>query len=157
MWGTALLPVATWLIVTPGASYPIRGATPLVIREMGGSLSQLEQLCAVAPGHPIVLASTSSHFGSLRVMCDEPVVLALYSPSPKSLTQMAEVFGAQPVVLTRDTTWFTWTTDPQVVVNSTVRQSGYQLGGLPRTYIDRDYEWYAGIVNEDGTLTPVAP
>ena len=153
---TALLPITTWIIIAPGAEQvPIRGATPLVIREMGGSLAQLEDLCALAPGRPIVLAGTSSHFGSLRVMCDEPVVLALVAPTEESLAQMAEIFGEQPVVLTRDTTWFTWSEDPSVVVESKVRQAGYQLGGIPRTYIDRDYEWYAGIVNEDGSLTPL--
>ena len=156
-WLIALLPISTWIIIAPGDDYPIRGATPLVVREMGGSLDQLTSLCDLAPGHPIVLAGTSSHFGSLRVMCDQPVVLALVAPTPTALAAMAQEFGAQPVVLTRDTTWFTWSTDPAVVVNSTVRQSGYQLGGIPRTYIDRDYAWYAGLVNDDGTLTPVAP
>jgi len=157
VWVTALLPVTSWVIIDLGASYPIRGATPLVVREMGGSLSQLNELCALAPGHPIVLAGTSSHFGSVRVMCDEPVVLALVPPTPETLAEMAEVFGEQPVVLTRDTTWFTWSEEPSVVVTSTVRQAGYQLGGIPRTYIDRGYEWYAGIVGEDGTLTPLEP
>jgi len=157
VWLTALLPITSWVIVDPGTSYPVRGATPLVIREMGGSLSQLEGLCAVAPGRPIVLAGTSSHFGSLRVMCDEPVVLALVSPTPSALAEMAKVFGTEPVVFTRDTSWFTWENEPHVVVSSTVRQAGYQLGGIPRTYIDRDYEWYAGIVNEDGSLSPIEP
>lgn len=153
---TALLPISTWVIITPDAEVvPVRGATPLVVREMGGSLAQLEDLCAIAPGKPIVLASTSSHFGSLRVMCDEPVVLALVAPTQDALAQMTEVFDEQPVVLTRDTTWFTWTEDPSVLVESTVRQSGYYLGGLPRTYIDRNYQWYAGTINEDGTLTPI--
>jgi len=154
---TALLPITTWIMVTPGLNPPVRGATPLVVREMGGSLTQLQQLCALAPGHPIVLASTSSHFGSLRVMCDEPVVLALTAPSAEALAQMTDIFGAEPVVLTRDTTWFTWSEDPQVLVSSTVKQAGYQLGGIPRTYIARDYEWYAGFVNADGTLTPLTP
>jgi len=157
VWLTALLPIASWIIVDPGVSYGIRGATPLVVREMGGSLSQLERLCALAPGHPIVLAGTSSHFGSLRVMCDEPVVLALGAPTPESLTQMAQIFGEQPVVLTRDTTWFTWEENPQVVVSSKVRQAGYKLQGIPTTYFDRDYEWYAGLVNEDGSLSPIEP
>lgn len=157
VWLTALLPITSWVIVDPGTSYPVRGATPLVIREMGGSLDQLNGLCALAPGHPIVLASTSSHFGSLRVMCDEPVVLALVAPTPETLAAMTQVFGEAPVVLTRDASWFTWDEDPQVVVSSRVRQAGYQLGGIPRTYIDRDYDWYAGIVNDDGSLTPVAP
>jgi len=157
VWATAILPLTTWIIVDPGADYPVRGATPLVIREMGGSRAQLDALCDLAPGHPIILAGTSSHFGSLRVMCDEPVVLALVAPTTDSLKQMAEIFDEAPVVLTRDTTWFTWTDDPSVVVQSTVRQAGYHLGGIPRTYIDRDYGWYAGIVNPDGTLTPIAP
>ena len=157
VWVTALLPLYTWIGFDPGSDQPFKGASPLVIREMGGSLTQLEQLCALAPGHPIVLAGTSSHFGSLRVMCDEPVVLALTAPTPDSLSKMATVFGEQPVVLTRDTSWFTWTTTPEVLVSSTVRQAGYQLGAIPSTYIDRDYAWYAGIVNDDGTLTPIAP
>jgi hypothetical protein len=70
---------------------------------------------------------------------------------------MAEIFGEQPVVLTRDTTWFTWDEDPSIGVESTVRQAGYQLQGIPRTYFDRNYEWFAGLVNEDGSLTPVEP
>jgi hypothetical protein len=157
VWLTALLPITSWIIIDPTVSYGIRGATPLVVREMGGSLSQLEELCDLAPGHPIVLAGTSSHFGSLRVMCDEPVVLALSAPTEKSLAQIKEIFGETPVVLTRDTSWFAWDADPQIVVSSTVRQSGYQLQGIPRTYFDRDYEWYAGLVNDDGSLTPIAP
>jgi len=157
VWVTALLPITSWVIVDPGASYPVRGATPLVVREMGGSLAQLDELCALAPGHPIVLASTSSHFGSLRVMCDEPVVLALAPPTQETLAAMTAEFGATPVVLTRDTSWFTWDEEPSVVVSSVVRQYGYQLGGIPRTYIDRSYEWYAGIVTEDGSLEAIAP
>jgi len=157
VWLTALLPIASWLIIDPSVSYGIRGATPLVVREMGGSLSQLEELCDIAPGHPIVLAGTSSHFGSLRVMCDEPVVLALTAPTQKSLSQMKEIFGETPVVLTRDTSWFAWDEDPQIVVSSTVRQAGYQLQGIPRTYFDRDYQWYAGLVNDDGSLAPIGP
>ncbi|MGC4175570.1 hypothetical protein [Demequina sp.] len=155
VWLTALLPLSTWVIIDTSLEYGVRGPTPLVIREMGGSLDQMNELCAIAPGHPIVLAGTSSHFGSLRVMCDEPVVLALSAPTKESLAQMAQIFGEQPVVLTRDTTWFEWQADPSVLVSSTVRQSGYQLGGLPRTYIDRDYEWYAGLVTDDGTLAPI--
>ena len=83
---------------------------------------------------------------------DEPVVLALVAPTKESLAEMARIFGEQPVVLTRDTTWFTWTEEPTVLVESRVRQAGYHLGGIPRTYIDRDYEWFAGLVNEDGSL-----
>jgi hypothetical protein len=154
---TALLPLTSWVIVDPTLSYGVRIASPLWVREMGGSLTQLNELCELAQGRPIVLAGTSSHFGSLRVMCDQPVVLALVPPTTETLSSMTEVFGTEPVVLTRDTTWFTWDEEPSVVVTSTVTQAGYQLGGIPRTYIPRDYEWYAGIVGADGTLSPITP
>jgi len=153
----ALLPVASWISIQPGADQPVLGATPLVIRELGGSRDQMHALCDVAPGHPIVLAGTSSHFGSLRVMCDEPVVLALVAPTPESLAAMAQIFGTTPVVLTRDTTWFEWTSTPSVVVTSTVRQSSYTLGGIPREYFKSNYSWYAGLVRASGQLTPIPP
>lgn len=155
VWLIVLLPVSTWIVVDPGSSYPVRGATPLVIRELGGARAQLHALCDVADGRPIVLAGPSSHFGSLRVMCDVPVVLALVTPTSESLEQMAAAFGTAPVVLTDSPEQFEWTTDPLVAVESRVRQSGYRLQGLPNTYIDRDYAWYAGVVGEGGVLSPV--
>lgn len=153
----ALLPVASWISIQPGAERPVQGAVPLVVREMGGSRAQLHALCDLAPGHPIVLAGTSSHFGSLRVMCDEPVVLALVAPTPETLVEMTRIFGTAPVVLTRDTTWFDWTQTPSVVVTSAVRQTSYTLGGIPRGYFDRTYTWYAGLVTPTGQVTPVPP
>ncbi|WP_156162203.1 hypothetical protein [Demequina iriomotensis] len=152
-----VLPLTTWVSIMPGAALPVSGATPVFIREMGGAYEQITALCEVAPDRPIILAGTSSHFGSLRVMCDEPTVLALASLTPAQLVDMAAVWDTAPVVLTRDVDWFDWSAEPEAVVTSTVRQTSYTLQGIPRTYFDRSYTWYAGIVGEDGVLTPVAP
>ncbi|WP_156155898.1 hypothetical protein [Demequina phytophila] len=151
----ALLPLTTWVSIAPGSDLPVSAATPVFVREMGGAYSQLEDLCAVAPDRPIVLAGTSSHFGSLRVMCDEPTVLALAALEPDQVARLAEAWETAPVVLTRNPEWFEWTTEPAPVVQSTVRQASYELQGIPRTYFDRSYSWYAGIVGEDGVLEPV--
>ncbi|WP_156163560.1 hypothetical protein [Demequina subtropica] len=151
-----VLPLTTWVSISPGDDLPISAATPVFVREMGGAYGQLTALCDVAPDRPIILAGTSSHFGSLRVMCDEPTVLALGALDPDQLATMAESWEAAPVVLTRDPSWFEWTEAPGVVVASTVEQAGYTLQSIPRTYFVRDYQWYAGIVGDDGVLEPVA-
>jgi len=157
VWLIALLPITTWIVIDPGASYPVRGATPLVIRELGGARAQLHALCDVVDGRPVVLVGPASHYGPLRVMCDVPVVLALVTPTQQSLAQMASEFGEAPVVLTQKPEDVQWTADPQVLVESNVRQSGYRLQGLPNTYIDRDYAWYAGVVADGGVLEPISP
>ncbi len=151
-----VLPLTTWVSLAPGSDLPVSAATPVFVREMGGAYDQLEELCAVAPDRPIILAGTSSHFGSLRVMCDEPTVLALAALDPDEVATMAGAWDTAPVVLTRNPEWFEWASEPAVVVESSVRQASYELQGIPRTYFDRRYSWYAGIVGEDGTLEPIA-
>ncbi len=152
-----VLPLSTWVSLAPGSDLPVSAATPVFVREMGGAYAQLEGLCAVAPDRPIILAGTSSHFGSLRVMCDEPTVLVLAETEPEQVAAMAEAWDTAPVVLTRNPEWFEWAEEPAVVLQSTVRQASYELQGIPRTYFDRRYSWYAGLVAEDGTLEPVSP
>ncbi len=152
-----VLPLSTWVAVNPGEAHPISAATPVFVREMGGARDQLADLCAVAPDRPIILAGTSSHFGSLRVMCDQPTVLALASLSPAQVAQIASAWDTAPVLLTRNADWFEWTAEPPVIQRSTVRQASYTLQAIPHTYFDRDYAWVAGIVGDDGRLVPVTP
>lgn len=155
--GFVVLPLTTWISLKPGDEQPVSAAVPVFVREMGGARDQLADLCALAPGRPIILAGTSSHFGSLRVMCDQPTVLALAELEPEQVATMAQAWETAPVVLTRNPEWFEWTVEPSVVQRSSIRQASYSLQEIPRTYFDRSYEWYAGIVGDDGTLTPVEP
>lgn len=150
------LPLSTWLSIVPGDEYPLSSAVNVTSREMIGARTQLDQLCAIDPGRPVVLVGTSSHFGSLRVMCDVPVVLMLSSPTPEALAEMAEAWDRAPLVLTREVDDVAWTAEPAVVVESTVTQAGYSLQRLPRTFVERSYRWYAGVIGDTGEVEPVA-
>ena len=152
-----LAPLTAWVSIMPHDSKPISTATNVTTREMLGARDQLNDLCDVAGDRPIVLAGTSSHFGSLRVICDQPVVLALVQPTPETLVAMTAVWGQAPVVLTQTADWFEWDGgSPSPSVESTVRTSSYTLQRIPRTFSDRGFTWYAGIVNADGSLESLA-
>lgn len=150
-----LLPLTTWFSVSGDSEFPVTTATNVSSREMSGAREQLDALCAIEPGRPIVLVGTSSHYGSLRVTCDVPVVLSLAAPTAAELAQMASVWDQAPVVLTREVADVPWTTDPHVVVESQVRHSAHTLQRIPTSYIERNYRWYAGVVGDLGTVQPV--
>ncbi len=150
-----LLPLTSWLSIVPGAEYPISGAVNVTTREMIGARDQLNDLCAIEPGRPIVLVGTSSHYGSLRVMCDAPVVLELRDPTEDQLAEVASAFGQAPLVLTRQGDSVPWTETPSIVVDSKVSHSAYTLQGIPRSLLNRNYSWYAGIVTSTGEVAPV--
>jgi len=153
-----LAPLTSWVSVIPGDDLPVSAATNVTTREMIGARDQLNELCDIVGDRPIVLAGSSSHFGSLRVMCDQPVVLALVEPTAQTLIEMTAAWGQAPVVFTRNTDWFEWDGGlPAPAVDSTVRTSSYSLQRIPRTYSDREYTWYAGIVTSTGTLSPIGP
>ena len=128
----------------------------VLTREMAGARAQVDELCAVVGNRPIVLYGTSSHFGTLRTRCDVPLVLALEAPTPESLREMTAIWGAAPVVLTRQPDDLTWTTSPAVVVDSTVYQAEFRLQGIPRTMSVSDYRWFAGVPDASGELEPLA-
>ena len=150
-----LLPLATWFSVGSDTDVPVAAATNVTSREMSGAHEQLERLCAIEPGRPIVLVGTSSHYGSLRVMCDVPVVLSLAAPTATELAHMASVWDQAPVVLTREVDDVPWTEEPSVVVESQVRHSAYALQRIPTSYIERNYRWYAGVIDASGEVEPV--
>lgn len=152
-----LLPLTTWFSFSATDDPPVAAATNVTSREMGGAHEQLTQLCAIEPGRPIVLVGTSSHYGSLRVMCDAPVVLSLSAPTVTELAQMAQVWDLAPVVLTREVDDVPWAEDPRVIVDSQVRHSAYALNKIPTSYIERNYRWYAGVVTTSGVVEPISP
>lgn len=147
-------PLTTYISIRPFADEPLRAAAYTYVREQEGARAQLDALCAVADGRPIILAGTSSHYGSLRVMCDVPVVLALEAPTPETLREATRVWGEPPVVLTMSPDWF-WEDPPTPVVTSTTVQGNYALQHMPWSTQVREFTWYAGIVSADGTLTPL--
>lgn len=149
-------PVTTYISIRPAEQYPVTVAAYAYVREQQGARAQIDALCRVADGRPIILAGSSSHFGSLRVMCDVPVVLALEKPTPTTLQRATEIWGEAPVVLTRDSTWF-WESAPAPVVTSTTFQGEYALQRMPRMTSTRDFTWFAGVVGPDGALTPLNP
>jgi len=152
-----LLPLTTWVSIVPDDRFPVATATPVTTREMLGARAQINGLCDLADGRPIILAGTSSHFGSLRTVCNVPVVLALRAPTTDTLATLSAQWDRTPLVLTREPDWFTWTTAPSVVLESTVVQAGYSLQRIPRSVIRRGYNWHAGLVTAQGEVTPVTP
>lgn len=149
------LPVTAWLSFEPRESYPVSVAMHVATREMAGARAQVDELCAVVGDRPIVLYGTSSHFGTLRTRCDVPLVLALEAPTPESLRKMSAIWGAAPVVLTRQPEDLAWTANPGIVVDSTVEQAEYRLQGIPRTVAVHEYLWYAGVPDASGELVPL--
>jgi hypothetical protein len=149
-------PVTTYVSIRPSADDPVLPAVYTYVQEQDGARAQIDSLCDVADGRPIILAGTSSHFGSLRVMCDVPVVLALDAPTPETLQQATEIWGVPPVVLTQESDWF-WETAPAPVVTATMYQGEYALQHMPRYRSQRNFTWYAGIVTTDGSLTALNP
>ncbi|WP_159449584.1 hypothetical protein [Demequina sp. NBRC 110057] len=154
--GMVALPLTTWVSIDAGAEYPIASAVNVTTREMNGARDMIDGLCALDDGRPIVLVGTSEMYGGLRVMCDEPVVLALSAPTEEQLVEMADAWGEQPFVVTRQVDDVPWTDTPEPVLAAQVKHSSYTLGRLPRTLINRDYTWYAGVVNEDGSVAPLS-
>ena len=149
-------PVSTYLSLRPGHEHPVSVAVYAFTREQVGARAQIDDLCDVIDGRPVVLAGSPGYFGSIRVMCDVPVVLALVAPSPETLTSMARVWGEQPVVVTQEPDWL-WEETPAPVIESTTRKGEFALQHMPRLVSSADAVWYAGVVQQDGLVAPLAP
>ncbi|GMA36480.1 hypothetical protein GCM10025876_26840 [Demequina litorisediminis] len=154
--GIVALPLTTWVSILPSAEYPLSSAVNVTTREMIGARDMIDGLCGLDEGRPIVLVGTSELYGGLRVMCDEPVVLALAAPTQEQIVEMTEAWGEAPLILTRQVGDVPWSTAPSPVLTATVQHSAYTLQRLPRTLMDRDYTWYAGVATELGAVEPVA-
>jgi hypothetical protein len=149
-----LAPVTAWVSYVPDDEFPVTAAAPVFTREMAGARAEMDSLCDLADGRPVVLAGTSSHFGSIRVTCDVPVVLALVAPTPETLVAMTDAWGLAPVVLTRSPEWFEWTSpDPAPAFTATSTQANYALQRIPGVTFTRTHHWHAGLVTDTGELT----
>ena len=146
----AAAPLTTWISVSQ-PSGPGLGATSAIwLAEQRGAREQVDTLCPFVDGRPVVLVGTPSVFGTIRVACDVPVVLAL---TPDDVKKIAAGFGAQPVVLTRTIEKVPWVETPVVAsFDSTVHYSSSSLSGLPAAQAPERFAWYIGDALPDGTV-----
>jgi hypothetical protein len=149
-------PVTTFISVKLDDDLKVAASPYLYVREQGGARAQIDQLCDVIDGRPVVLAGSAGYFGSIRVMCDVPVVLALVDLDPEALERMSQEWGQQPVVITQHPETV-WEETPAPLFESTYYSGQYALQYLPRTKQRSASTWYAGTVEADGTVTPMAP
>jgi hypothetical protein len=149
------LPLTTWLSINPAADVPVSVAVNATTREWGGARTQIEELCELADGRPVVLLGSSSHFGSIRTMCEVPVVLGLTAITPESMREISAAWGQAPVILTRDERKVTWTEPPGYASETTAFYSRYTLQDLPRSNYSATYRWFAGLATADGTVAPL--
>lgn len=133
-----------------------QGRPVIAAKEHDGARAELDELCRVIDGRPVVLSGSSGYFGTIRVMCDVPVVLALAPVESDALAGMARVWGEQPVVVTRDATTV-WDAEPAPLFTSTSARGEYALQHMPRIAAESTSTWYVGVVEADGTVTPMVP
>ena len=149
-------PMSTYVTVRLGDANPVSVTPYVYVKEQSGARAEIDNLCRIIDGRPVILSGSSGYFGTIRVMCDVPVVLALVPLEQDAIAGMASVWGREPVVLTRnpDTVW---STTPAPVFTGTITSGQYSLQRLPRLKVEPTSTWYAGTVGTDGTVTPIAP
>lgn len=151
------LPMTTWISIKPGDEYPVAPAVYVWNIEQFRALDVSTDLCDVIDGRPVVLAGKSQYFGTIRIMCDVPEVLALVDPEPEALAQMAEIWGEAPVVLTQDPALVGGDEATVPIVDTIIYRGQYALQHMPRVNSKEQSLWYAGVVQPDGSVEPVVP
>lgn len=153
MLSTAALVVpilSTWVSLRPGDDHPIGVAIYAFTREQAGARAIADSLCTAVGDSPVVLVGSSQYYGTVRVMCDVPVVLALETPTADALAQMAQVWHRPPVVITQDSSLF----DPlaRPIITGTIDRGEYALQHMPRLTNRHEEKWFVADVTADGTL-----
>ncbi len=143
------------LSISPYLYAPEQGGT-FYMKHPSGARAEIDELCRIIDGRPVILSGSSGYFGTIRVVCDVPVVLALEPLETDSLARMAKVWVQEPVVVTRSPETV-WTSPPAPVYSGSSVRGEYALQHLPRLAAESVSTWYAGVVEPDGTVTPIAP
>ncbi len=149
----AASPLTTWISVSQPSGWRLGATSAIWLAEQRGAREQVDTLCSYVDGRPVVLVGTASHFGTIRVACDVPIVLSLRALTPDAVKKIAAGFGAEPVVLTRsvdDIPWVATPAGPSFV--STVHYSSSSLSGLPAAQGPDEYAWYVGTALPDGAV-----
>lgn len=149
----AASPLTTWISVSQPTGWGLGATSAIWLAEQRGAREQVDTLCSYVDGRPVVLVGTPSHFGTIRVACDVPVVLSLRALTPDAVRAITAGYGADPVVLTRtvgDVPWAETPTAPSFV--STVHYSSSSVSGLPAAQGSDRFAWYIGIALPDGSV-----
>jgi len=153
----AAAPLTTWVSVSQPSGRGLGATSAIWLAEQRGARAQVDALCSFIDGRPVILVGTPSLFGTIRVACDVPVVLALRPLTPAATKQIATALGAEPVVLTRavgDVPWVETPAEPSFV--STVHYSSSSLSGLPAAQAPEQFAWFYGLALADGFVESVA-
>ena len=157
----ALAPVVTWFYSAPADGVPLGVTSALFVPEQSGARQEMAELCDYVDGRPVVLMDSSGgswYFGTIRVMCDVPVVLVFGPLTSENLGEMAAAFGEEPVVLARSTGGVPWASPPEgPTLESRWNYTASSLGTAPREVVPEDSSWYVGDVGPDGAVTAVRP
>jgi len=155
----AIFPVLAWCTYAPGMNWsPIIPTSAVYLPEQMGARNQVDILCSYADGHPVILAGTSSHFGTIRVSCEVPVVLVQGEIYATNLREASAVWEEAPVVLTEHPENVPWTTTPSSpTFEATARYATGALLSLPVEVSSERFHWYVGNVLPDGMVEFVPP
>ncbi len=150
----AAAPFTTWYAITHQDGWGIKVTNALGVAEQKNARAQIDELCAYIDGRPVILAGTASHFGTIRVACDVPVVLALTDLSKDDIAKMESRYQGETVVLTRTLSQVPWATTPTTpTFHSRVYYSTSSLRGLPfQAAAKQDFDWYVGVARPDGSV-----
>ncbi len=153
-----LAPVITWFPFAPGVtSFPIGWASAMRVPEQAGARAQLDTLCAYIDDRPVVLVGTDSHFGTIRVGCDVPVVYTDAPLTAASLQEMRVAWGQEFVVVTEHPDRIPWTAEPAApTFESSAHYSLGALHGFSVRSTVQVFRWYIGEVLPDGTARLVS-
>jgi hypothetical protein len=150
-------PLSAWFVITHTHGWGISLTNAVFQAEQRNARTQVDDLCRYIDGRPVILVGTSSHFGTIRVACDVPVVLALRGVTADDVATMAAAYGRETVVLTRSVEDVPWAVAPPgPTFDSTVYYSTSSVSGLPIGPSDKQsFDWYVGVANNDGTVAYV--
>jgi len=153
----SLAPLSTWFQLTHADGWGLRVTNAVYLAEQRNARAQVDDLCRYIDGRAVILVGTSSHFGTIRVACDVPVVLALRGITADEVATMTEAYGRETVVLTRTLENVPWAVAPsEPTFHSSVYYSTSSLVGLPAGSPDKqDFDWYVGVAQPDGTVAYV--
>jgi hypothetical protein len=149
-----LAPVMTWFPFTPGGTPSAIGlASALRVPEQAGARAQLDTLCAYIGNRPVLLVGTASHFGTIRVGCDVPVVYQEARITTASLQEMGEAWEEPFVIVTEFRDRIPWVAEPiEPTFGSSTHYAIGALHGFSIRSSVQEFQWYIGEVLPDGTV-----